>query len=419
MNYIVLDLEWNQAAYKIDEEENLPFEIIEIGAVKLDKNANQIDEFSRLVRPQVYPFLVRRTRELTGLSDRLLDTKGIYFEDCIKEFLNWCGRDYIFCIWGPSDLTQLERNMAYYDIKIPWKYPLKYLDVQKLYALQEKEGKTRRALDFVIERLEIPVDRPFHRAIDDAYYTAKVLQRIDREHYEQYYSVDYFRLPKNRLEETTFSFETYSKFVSRMFPLKEELIQNRKVREIECMVCHKPLKRLIPWFSDNGRVYISVGECKKHGKMRSKIRIKTTEDYSGYFAVRTTKLCTEEEEELILQKRENLKSKRKERRKRKRPKKGPKPVQKETETREEFLEEEVLSEDDALLLDDEFEEAEDVPVTTEDRGDGTEKVSGGSGSASGAKKKKKNYYYRRKPKKPASETGTKAEAGNGGKTETP
>ena len=32
MAYIVLDLEWNQAAYKVDEEAEIPFEIIEIEA---------------------------------------------------------------------------------------------------------------------------------------------------------------------------------------------------------------------------------------------------------------------------------------------------------------------------------------------------------------------------------------------------
>ena len=41
MNYIVFDLEWNQCPYgKEKENKKLPFEIIEIGAVKLDENRN-------------------------------------------------------------------------------------------------------------------------------------------------------------------------------------------------------------------------------------------------------------------------------------------------------------------------------------------------------------------------------------------
>ena len=148
MNYIVLDLEWNQAAYKVDEEEGVPFEIIEIGAVKLNKKAEKISEYSALIRPQVYPFLVRRTREITGLSDKILDREGVYFEDVFEEFIRWCGKDYIFCIWGTTDLVQLQRNMAFFKLKNPWRYPLKYLDVQKMYALEMNEGKTRRTLTF-------------------------------------------------------------------------------------------------------------------------------------------------------------------------------------------------------------------------------------------------------------------------------
>ena len=39
MNYIVFDLEWNQCPYgKGKENKRLPFEIIEIGAVKLNED---------------------------------------------------------------------------------------------------------------------------------------------------------------------------------------------------------------------------------------------------------------------------------------------------------------------------------------------------------------------------------------------
>ena len=49
MNYIVLDLEWNQCPYgKGRENKKLPFEIIEIGAVKLNEKREIVDSFSRL-----------------------------------------------------------------------------------------------------------------------------------------------------------------------------------------------------------------------------------------------------------------------------------------------------------------------------------------------------------------------------------
>ena len=55
MNYIVLDLEWNQCPYgKSREEERLPFEIVEIGAVKMNEQKEIIDTFHILVKPIVY-----------------------------------------------------------------------------------------------------------------------------------------------------------------------------------------------------------------------------------------------------------------------------------------------------------------------------------------------------------------------------
>lgn len=54
MQYIVFDLEWNQSPTgRVIANENgsrIPFEIIEIGAVKLDENKNVISSFDRLIR---------------------------------------------------------------------------------------------------------------------------------------------------------------------------------------------------------------------------------------------------------------------------------------------------------------------------------------------------------------------------------
>lgn len=48
-NYIIFDLEWNQSPRgREDSVADFPFEIIEIGAVKLDENFQMVDEFHRL-----------------------------------------------------------------------------------------------------------------------------------------------------------------------------------------------------------------------------------------------------------------------------------------------------------------------------------------------------------------------------------
>ena len=55
MNYIILDLEWNQADdLKTKLESELTFEIIEVGAIKLNSEYMQIDSFHELIKPQVF-----------------------------------------------------------------------------------------------------------------------------------------------------------------------------------------------------------------------------------------------------------------------------------------------------------------------------------------------------------------------------
>ena len=49
MNFIIFDLEWNNAYnYKLKRGMN---EIIEIGAVKLDENLDVVDTFKQLIKP--------------------------------------------------------------------------------------------------------------------------------------------------------------------------------------------------------------------------------------------------------------------------------------------------------------------------------------------------------------------------------
>ena len=56
MDYIVFDLEWNQSSDGQEKEiKEIPFEIIEIGAVKLDENFQLKDRFNHLIKPKVYP----------------------------------------------------------------------------------------------------------------------------------------------------------------------------------------------------------------------------------------------------------------------------------------------------------------------------------------------------------------------------
>lgn len=294
MNYIIMDLEWNQSNTGTEKEvRELPFEIIEIGAIKLNKDHKMIDEFSELIKPVVYKEMHHITRKLIHLQIEELE-KGRPFPEVMGQFLNWCGEDYMFCTWGPLDLTELQRNIRFYGMKPLCDRPMAFLDVQKLFSIVYEDSKTRRALEYAVDFLEMEKDIPFHRAFSDAYYTAKILAGLPDPAIEKLVSYDVFMTPKTREDEIHVVFDSYAKYISREFADKTEALADREVSSTKCYLCHKNLRKKIKWFSPNGRHYYSLAYCDKHGYMKGKIRIRKAESDRVY-VVKTLKFISEED----------------------------------------------------------------------------------------------------------------------------
>lgn len=293
MDYIVLDLEWNQSnTGKEREAKELPFEIIDIGAVRLDERRKMAGEFNQLVKPAVYKHMHRITGKLIHLHMKDLQA-GSPFQAVASKFLAWCGENYLFCTWGPLDVFELQRNMRYFGMEPLSDKPIRFLDVQKLFSLAHEDGKLRRSLEYAIDFLHIEKDIPFHRAYSDAYYTAKILGLLPEEVLCNY-SIDTFVLPKTREEEIHVFFHDYVKYISREFADKQEAMADREVISTKCYLCHKNLRKKIRWFTPNGKNYYSVAFCPVHGFMKSKIRIRRSEN-NTFYAVKTSKFITEED----------------------------------------------------------------------------------------------------------------------------
>ena len=106
MQYIILDLEWNQPLSK-QQMVRTPFklrgEIIQIGAVKVDENMQTIDTFNIMIKPKHYCTMHKKIQELTDITDAHLES-GVQFEDAICKFRAWCGDEFEFLTWGPEDI---------------------------------------------------------------------------------------------------------------------------------------------------------------------------------------------------------------------------------------------------------------------------------------------------------------------------
>lgn len=310
MNYIVLDLEWNQCPTgKKHEIPHLPFEIIEIGAVKLNTDFQIIDQFQEVIRPVAYRTLHFRTKEIVHLTAaELKAARG--FPEVITDFFAWCGEEPLFCIWGSCDLMELQRNLSFHQMPSPFAFPLIYYDIQKIFSIVYEDRKTRRSLETAIELLQLPKNVPFHNAFSDAYYTTLILQQLEPASVTANSSVDYYRTPRNRRQEIYLNYETYTKFISKPFDTRISVLKDRVAASTVCPLCGHTLQKKIRWFPTGSRNYCCLAFCREHGYLKGKLRIRQRED-GRYYAIKTQKLISETAAYEIYEKKEILKLKRK------------------------------------------------------------------------------------------------------------
>ena len=310
MNYIVFDLEWNQSpSGHYRENTNFPFEILEIGAVKLDSRFRQIGEFHETIKPLIYRSMNRRTQEVIHIDFAALQRSRTFSPVC-RSFLEWCGEDFMFVTWGPSDLFELQRNMEYYKIKYAFPRPLLYYDLQKLYSIRYLDGKKCPALHEAVEAMDIPQEHAFHAAFDDAWYTAAIMAKMDTAPVLEFKSVDYYHLPQERSEEIYLEFSTYSKYVSMVFPDKEAALRDREVTSFHCNRCRLPVWPHLNWFAgSSGNLYYALMQCPRHGMVKGKLRIRKAQGEEVYI-VKTIKPATEQDVEDLRSRKESVREKR-------------------------------------------------------------------------------------------------------------
>lgn len=181
MHYIVLDLEWNQplsynsSAYRAVGGKLL-FEMIQIGAIKLNDKLEIEDTFNQLIQPTHYIKLHPRIRRITGISQEDL-CDAPQFVQAAERFHSWCGEDFALLTWGCDDVSVLQQNLDFF--KCTLNFSAMY-DLQRLYGDLIGDTKNRAGLKSAMEHYEISPDEahPFHNALNDAYYTSLVFQKF-------------------------------------------------------------------------------------------------------------------------------------------------------------------------------------------------------------------------------------------------
>lgn len=180
MNYIVLDLEWNQPAWRgamVEKPVHLVGEIVQIGAVRLNKKFRIKKELRLGVAPKFYKKLHRKVSRITGLTAEDLKN-GLPFDKAMKKLRRFCGKNFVFLTWGPDDIPMLLDNLRLHAMDDKWVPEV--FDLQVFFAHQIAKQNRQFALEDAMEMLGEGEFRA-HDALEDAHSTAIICRHLNME----------------------------------------------------------------------------------------------------------------------------------------------------------------------------------------------------------------------------------------------
>lgn len=262
MNLIVFDLEWNigyqQRTFRYHgAEEVLRGEIIQIGAVKIDMQANVLDTFRINLRPRIFRKLQHHIAKVTGLTQQDLDA-GVPIREGLRQFVQWAGADAAFAEWGMDDVPVLKQNLFLCHLDESW--PACWYDLQRVFLSQhprqEGDGMT---LESVVNRLGIPMNRPFHDALADTLYTVDVCRRLDLEKGLAEYPTEEQQLNESLCPDPEGDYRDlryYYGYVER-----ESFREDPEMQRSECPECGRALQADEFWLKRGNTGYYSLAEC--------------------------------------------------------------------------------------------------------------------------------------------------------------
>ena len=181
MKHIVVDLEMNNIRKKSEARRICTMETIEIGAVMLDENLQEIASFRTYVKPEYNDSIVPNISRLTGITDAMVENAPV-FKEAFKMFTNWCmgtGDDICIYAWSDADYNQImkEIRLKQYELTDAEQMLVadKWIDFQKEFDRHigfERQVSLKLALDMA----GIDFFGREHDALDDARNTAELLQ---------------------------------------------------------------------------------------------------------------------------------------------------------------------------------------------------------------------------------------------------
>ena len=286
-HYISLDMEWSQPFSQNSIKERngtaLHGEIIQIGAVKLNRWLRAVDKFEINLKPEVYKHIHKHIASITRIDTKTA-RNGTDAAEALESFISWCGKDFSFITWGYEDIKILSENLAFRGFPLEY-IPEKNYDLQLVFDyLTQKTGR-QYSLDYAMDFYGIKETLKRHNAFNDAYYTALVCKKMKPKRYFKHYrDVEIKRLSYCDEKE----FEGFVKDIELFEDLNIKAVAEKISGEpVICPECKRPAASILK-YKQSDLKYAVMCKCTFHGRFLSLLKLFPVAELNVVKVVRNT-----------------------------------------------------------------------------------------------------------------------------------
>lgn len=177
---VVLDLEMCKVSSVKRKTFHNKMEIIQIGAVLLNKKFEIVSEFSTFVKPE-YGSIDYFISNLTGITDTQIKSAPA-LADALRLLLNWIdGRADKIYAWSESDYKQLTFEIGQKELLTDTNQALldmEWIDYQDVFG-KRYEMNRQVALEEALLLAEITAEGRLHDGLDDSINTAHLIEKLE------------------------------------------------------------------------------------------------------------------------------------------------------------------------------------------------------------------------------------------------
>lgn len=267
MAYVIIDLEFNNLSeidkyipnytetYSEEVNGSVKNEIIQIGAIKIDKYMKLIDELKVYIKPSIFSSPNPKILELTGIKTHELEN-GVSFNEAMEALKAFMGKGDILCSWAKDDVREIIINSLHHNYDCT-EILGEYIDIQE-YCTKILGNQKVLGLKNALNKLNITVDKEMlHDALNDAHFEYMVFKRLYNSRAVKNYIIkDIYKHPIIKVD------------------IRKEFILDKSRISGNCPKCGNDIKRESDVISQSYK-YIYVGECSKcKSKILEEIDIK-------------------------------------------------------------------------------------------------------------------------------------------------